>query len=187
MAVVGASRERGTVGGEVFHNLLSAGFNGPVFPINPRADVVQSVPAFKSIRDVAGEVELAVVTVPAAVVVDAARECAAKGVRALVVISAGFGETGEEGRGRQQELLGVCRESGMRLIGPNCLGILNTSDEVRLNASFGPLYPPARERRVSVAERRAGSGDHRLRAASSTSGCRPSYRSATRRTSRATT
>ena len=142
VAVVGASRERGTVGGEVFHNLLSAGFNGPVFPINPRADVVQSVPAFKSIRDVAGEVELAVMTVPAAVVVEAARECAAKGVRALVVISAGFGETGEEGRRHQQELLGVCRDSGMRLIGPNCLGIINTSDEVRLNASFGPHYPP---------------------------------------------
>ena len=164
VAVVGASRERGTVGGEVFHNLLSAGFNGPVFPINPRADVVQSVPSFKSIRDVAGEVELAVVTVPAAVVVDAARECAAKGVRALVVISAGFGETGEEGSRRQQELLGVCRDSGMRLIGPNCLGIINTSDEVRLNASFGPHYPPARERRVSVAERRARSRDRRLRA-----------------------
>ena len=142
VAVVGASRERGTVGGEVFHNLLSAGFNGPVFPINPRADVVQSVPSFKSIRDVSGEVELAVVTVPAAVVVDAARECAAKGVRALVVISAGFGETGEEGSKHQLELLGVCRDSGMRLIGPNCLGIINTSDEVRLNASFGPHYPP---------------------------------------------
>jgi acetate---CoA ligase (ADP-forming) len=143
VAVIGASRERGTVGGEVFHNLLSAGFNGPVFPINPGSDVVQSVPAFKSVRDVAGEVELGVVAVPAAVVVDVARECAAKGVRALVVISAGFGETGEEGLKLQQELLAVCRENGMRLIGPNCLGILNTSHEVRLNASFGPQYPPA--------------------------------------------
>jgi acetyl coenzyme A synthetase (ADP forming)-like protein len=143
VAVIGASRERGTVGGEIFHNLLSAGFNGPVFPINPRADVVQSVPAFKSIRDVAGEVELAVVAVPAGDVVDVALECAAKGVSALVVISAGFGETGEEGLRRQQELLTVCRESGMRLIGPNCLGILSTADEVRLDASFGPHFPPA--------------------------------------------
>ena len=143
VAVLGASRERGTVGGEVFHNLLAAGFNGPVFPVNPRASVVQSVPAFKSVRDVAGDVELAIVAVPATVVVDAARDCAAKGVRALVVISAGFAESGEEGRRRQQELLAVCRENGIRLIGPNCLGILNTSAEMRLNASFGPRYPPA--------------------------------------------
>jgi acetyl coenzyme A synthetase (ADP forming)-like protein len=143
VAVIGASRERGTVGGEVFHNLLAAGFNGPVFPINPRSEVVQSVPAFKSIRDVAGEVELAVIAVPAAAVVETARECAAKGVRAVVVISAGFGETGEEGLRRQHELLAVCRENGVRLIGPNCLGILNTSDEIRLNACFGPQYPPA--------------------------------------------
>jgi acetyl coenzyme A synthetase (ADP forming)-like protein len=142
VAVIGASRERGTVGGEVFHNLLAAGFNGPVFPINPRSDVVQSVPAFKSIRDVAGEVDLAVIAVPAAAVVDVAHECAAKDVRGLVVISAGFGETGEEGKKRQDELLAVCRENGMRLIGPNCLGILNTAEEVRLNASFGPRYPP---------------------------------------------
>ena len=141
-AVIGASRERGTVGGEIFHNLLSTGFNGPVYPINPKADVVQSVPAFKSIEEVPGEVQLAVIAVPAAAVIDTARACAAKGVKALVVISAGFGETGEEGLKRQRELLAVCRENGMRLIGPNCLGILNTDPEVRLNAIFGPLYPP---------------------------------------------
>jgi len=143
VAVIGASRERGTVGGEVFHNLLAAGFNGPVFPINPRSDVVQSVPAFKSVRDVAGDVDLAIIAVPAAAVPDVARECAAKGARALVVISAGFAETGDEGLERQKQLLAVCRENGMRLIGPNCLGVLNTAEEVRLNGSFGPRYPPA--------------------------------------------
>lgn len=143
VAVIGASRNRGTVGGEIFHNLLSAGFKGPVFPINPNSDVVQSVPAFKSIRDVASEVELAIVAVPAEAAVEVARECAAKGVGALVVITAGFGETGKDGLARQRKLLAVCREHGMRLIGPNCLGILNTSDRVRLNASFGPQYPPA--------------------------------------------
>jgi acetyl coenzyme A synthetase (ADP forming)-like protein len=142
VAVLGASRERGTVGGEVFHNLLAAGFHGPVFPVNPRASVVQSVPAFKSIRDVAGDVELAVVAVPADAVVEMAQECAAKGVRALIVISAGFAETGDDGRRRQQELLAVCRENGVRLVGPNCLGVLNTAADVRLNASFGPGVPP---------------------------------------------
>jgi RimJ/RimL family protein N-acetyltransferase/predicted CoA-binding protein len=142
VAVVGASRERGTVGGEIFHNLIATAFNGPVYPVNPRAPVVQSVPAFGSVRDILANVELAVVSVPAALVADVARQCAAKGVGALLVISAGFSETGEEGRARQDELLGICREAGMRLVGPNCLGLLNTAPDVRLNAMFGPLFPP---------------------------------------------
>ena len=142
VAVIGASRERGTVGGEIFHNLIATAFNGPVFPVNPRAPVVQSVPAFGSVRDILADVELAVVAVPAPLVADVARQCAAKGVGALLVISAGFAETGEEGRARQEELVSICRESGMRLVGPNCLGLLNASPEVRLDAMFGPLFPP---------------------------------------------
>ena len=142
VAVIGASRERGTVGAEVFHNLLAAGFNGPVHPVNPQADVVQSVRAFKSVLDVTGDVDLSVVAVPAAAVIGAAQECAEKGVKALVVLSAGFAETGAEGAARQHELVRICRESGMRLVGPNCLGVLNTAPDVRLNAIFGPLYPP---------------------------------------------
>jgi acetate---CoA ligase (ADP-forming) len=141
VAVVGASRRRGTVGAELFHNLLAAGFNGPVYPVNPDAPVVQSVVAYPSIAAVPGPVDLAVVAVPAAAVVRAAQECAAAGVRALVVISAGFAETGSEGAERQQRLLRVCRGSGMRLIGPNCLGIVNTNPEVRLDATFGPSLP----------------------------------------------
>jgi acetate---CoA ligase (ADP-forming) len=141
VAVVGASRRRGTVAGELFHNLLMSGFNGPVYPVNPAASVVQSVPAYKSVLDVPGPVDLAVLVVPAPYVVEIARDCAAKGVRALVVISAGFGETGPEGAERQRELLAVCRAAGMRLIGPNCLGIVNTDPEVRLDATFGPKVP----------------------------------------------
>ena len=80
VAVIGASRERGTVGGEIFHNLIATAFNGPVYPVNPRAQVVQSVPAFASVRDILADVELAVVSVPAALVPDVARQCAAKGV-----------------------------------------------------------------------------------------------------------
>jgi acetyl coenzyme A synthetase (ADP forming)-like protein len=142
VAVIGASRERGTVGGEIFHNLIATAFNGPVFPVNPHAEVVQSVPSFASVRDILADVGLAVVSVPAAAVPDVARQCAAKGVDALLVISAGFAETGDEGRTRQEELLAICREAGMRLVGPNCLGVLNASPEVRLNAMFGPLFPP---------------------------------------------
>ena len=141
VAVVGASRRRGTAAGELFHNLLVGGFAGPVYPVNPNADVVQSVVAYRSVTEVPGPVDLAVLVVPAPLVVPAARECAAKGVRALVVISAGFAETGEAGARRQQELLDVCRRAGMRLIGPNCLGVLNTDPHVRLHATFGPMAP----------------------------------------------
>jgi acetate---CoA ligase (ADP-forming) len=141
VAVVGASRRRGAVSGELFHNLLEAGFNGPVYPVNPKAPVVQSVVAYKSVLDVPGPVDLAVLALPAPYVVEAAGECAAKGARAIVVISAGFAETGPEGAQRQRELLAVCRAAGMRLIGPNCLGIVNTDAEVRLDATFGPIVP----------------------------------------------
>jgi acetyl coenzyme A synthetase (ADP forming)-like protein len=138
VAVIGASRRRGTIGGEVLHNLISGGFNGAVYAVNVSADVVQSMPAYHSIVDVPVDVDLAVVTVPAESVVSVARECAAAGVRALLVISSGFAETGEEGARRQEELVAVCRGSGMRLIGPNCMGVLNTAPDVRLNATFAP-------------------------------------------------
>ena len=143
VAVIGASRQRGTVGGEVFHNLLSSGFDGPVYPVNFAAGVVQSVAAYPSVRAVPGPVELAVIAVPAAAVPDAARECAEKGVRAVIVLSAGFGETGPDGTQLQAELLDVCRGAGMRLIGPNCLGVLNTTSGARLNATFAPGSPPS--------------------------------------------
>ena len=143
VAVIGASRRRGTIGGEIFHNLISTGFNGPVYPVNPSADVVQSVAAYKSVIDCPGPVDQAVIVVPAPYVLDAARECSAKGVKTLVVISAGFSETGEEGLRRQRALMAVCREAGIRVIGPNCMGIINTASDVRLNATFAPDFPPA--------------------------------------------
>jgi acetyl coenzyme A synthetase (ADP forming)-like protein len=138
VAVIGASRHRGTIGGELLHNLLAAEFNGPVYAINDKADVVQSVPAYRSVGDIPGGVELAIVAVPADEVVEAARECAAAGVRSLLVISSGFAETGADGARRQRELLAVCRDAGIRIVGPNCLGALNTSPDVRLNATFAP-------------------------------------------------
>lgn len=142
VAVVGASRRRGTIGGEIFHNLLRYGFEGPVYPVNPHAEVVQSVVSYPTVEAIPGPVDLAVVVVPAEQVVEVAWQCARKGVRALVVISAGFAEAGEEGRARQEELLRVCRATGMRLIGPNCMGIVNTDPAVRLNATFAPVLPP---------------------------------------------
>ena len=142
VAVIGASRQRNSISGKVFHNLLSYGFNGPVYAVNPMAEVVQSVPAYPTIESIPGPVDLAVIVVPAEQVIEVAESCGRKGVRALVAISAGFGEVGEEGRARQQELLRVCRATGMRLIGPNCMGIINTAPDVRLLATFATTAPP---------------------------------------------
>ena len=141
IAVIGASRRRGTVGGELFHNLLGSGFNGPVYPVNPNADVVQSVAAYRSVRDIPGPIDLAVIVVPATSAVESARECGDKGVKTLVVISPGFAEVGEEGLDRQRSLLAVCRQAGMRLVGPNCMGVVNLEAEVRMNATFSPTTP----------------------------------------------
>jgi acetyl coenzyme A synthetase (ADP forming)-like protein len=138
VAVIGASRRRGTIGGEIVNNLISGGFTGPMYAVNPKAEQIQSLRAYASVRDIPEPVELAVVAVPAEGVVEVARDCAAAGVRALLVISAGFAEIGAEGAARQRELVEVCRDAGIRLVGPNCLGVLNTAADVRLNATFAP-------------------------------------------------
>lgn len=142
VAVIGASRRRGTIGAELFHNLIANGFNGPVYAVNPSAPVVQSVVAYPTVLAVPGPVELAVIAVPAADVVETARECARKGVRSLVVISSGFAESGADGSARQADLLSVCRQAGMRLVGPNCMGVINTEPGVSMDATFGPATPP---------------------------------------------
>jgi acetate---CoA ligase (ADP-forming) len=141
IAVIGASRERGSISGELFRNILEAGFQGPVYPVNAKTDVVQSVAAYHSVLDCPGPVDLAFIVVPAPAVLTVARECAQKGVHALVVISAGFAEASEVGSLLQQELVEVCRETGMRLIGPNCMGIVNTDPMVSLNGQFSPYKP----------------------------------------------
>lgn len=142
IAVVGASRKPGSVGAAVLRNLLASGFPGRLHAVNRAATEVQGLPALACVEDVPGEVELAVIAVPAAATLLVARECAVQGVRALVVLSAGFGESGPEGADRERELLEICREAGMRLIGPNCLGVLNTDPEHGLDATFAPATPP---------------------------------------------
>jgi acetyl coenzyme A synthetase (ADP forming)-like protein len=142
IAVIGASREGSSIGGQLFHNLLMAGFAGPVYPVNPKAEVLHGVPAYPTIEEIPGPVELAFIVVPAASVLEAAEECGRKGVRGLVVISAGFSEVGGEGVERQRGLVEICRTNGMRLIGPNCMGIVNTDVDVNLNGTFATAYPP---------------------------------------------
>jgi len=138
IAVIGASRDRMAIGGALFRNIIEADFNGPVYPVNRDSPVVQSVAAYKSVLDCPDPVDLAFIVVPARFVVPTARECAKKGVKALVVISSGFSEIGGDGVRLQEELVKVCRESGMRLIGPNCMGIINTKAGVSLNGQFAP-------------------------------------------------
>jgi acetyl coenzyme A synthetase (ADP forming)-like protein len=143
VAVIGASRRRGTVGGELLHNLLSAGFAGAVYPVNLHASSVAGVRAYRSVADLPERLELALVAVPAAGVADVARECGAAGVRAIVVLSAGFADAGPQGAQRQRELLAICRETGMRLVGPDCLGLLNADPGVRLHATVAGAMPPS--------------------------------------------
>jgi acetate---CoA ligase (ADP-forming) len=142
VAVIGASRRRGTVGGEILRNLYEGGFSGAIHPVNSSAASVQGHHAHASILDIGADVDLAVIAVPAERVCAAARECAEAGVRALLVISAGFAEAGPAGLARQRELLVICRSAGMRLVGPNCFGVLNTAEDVRLNATFAAHPPP---------------------------------------------
>lgn len=141
VAVVGAGR-RGGVGHEVLKGLVRYGFHGPVYPINPHATAVAGVPAYPSLRDVPGRVELAVIAVPADQVLGVMNDAAAVGVRAAVVLTAGFAETGHAGQATQAELLHTARRHGIRLVGPNCLGVINTDPQIRLDASFLPT-PPA--------------------------------------------
>jgi acyl-CoA synthetase (NDP forming)/GNAT superfamily N-acetyltransferase len=139
VAVIGASRTAHTVGQTALRNLLAGGFAGPVFPVHPTATAVASVRAYAAIGDVPGDVDLAVVAVPADGVNDVVAQCAAKGVRGLVVLSSGFGEAGTEGRERQDELVRLARAGGMRVVGPNCLGIANNA--TGLNATLAPTLP----------------------------------------------
>lgn len=141
IAVVGASRRRNQIGHEIVRNLVEGGFTGPVYPVNPTATVVHSMHCYPRVTAIPGPVELAVIVVPAVQVLAAVEDCAAKGVAAVVVISAGFAEVGGEGRARQDELLALCRRHRMRLVGPNCMGVLNTDPEVAMNATFAATTP----------------------------------------------
>lgn len=141
VAVIGASTRKGTIGRETLHNILLAEYNGKVFPVNPKASVIHSIKGYSTILDVPDAVDVAIVIVPKDNVAEVARQCGEKGVKGLVVISAGFSEVGPEGKKREQEVLKVVRDYDMRMIGPNCFGIVNTDPKVSLNATFGKTFP----------------------------------------------
>ena len=142
VAIIGASRRHDTIGATLVRNLVLGGYTGRVYVVNPAAEAVGGMPAYASVADIPDDVEIAIVAVPADAVQDVVLDCAAKGVHGMVVISSGFAETGEEGRLRQRKLVGLARSYGLRLIGPNCLGVINTSRDFALNASLSPIMPP---------------------------------------------
>ncbi|MFL6142840.1 MAG: GNAT family N-acetyltransferase [Labedaea sp.] len=141
VAVIGASGDPTKVGYAVLANLLAANFAGPVFPVNAERHSVRGVRAYPTVLDIPDPVDLAVVAVPAGSVHEVLDACLVKGVKALVVLSSGFGETGESGRGAERALAEQARAHGMRVVGPNALGVLNTHPSVRLNASLAPRLP----------------------------------------------
>lgn len=142
IAVVGASRTPDTIGHQIVANLLRYGFTGAVYPVNPRAGSIHSVRAYPRVGELPEVVDLAVITVPKQFVLDVAEEAGQRGVKGLVVISAGFREVGAEGAAREQELMKIVRKHGMRMVGPNCMGVLNTDPNVSMNATFAPSMPP---------------------------------------------
>ena len=143
VALIGASRHPDTIGYLLLKCMTSSGFSGKVYPVNPNVNSLMSLKTYPSVLDIPGSVDMAVIAVPAKVVTKVADECGHKGVRCLVVISDGFKEIGPEGASREKELRDVAFGHGMRVIGPNCMGVINTDSSVQLNATFSPVYPPS--------------------------------------------
>jgi acetyltransferase len=141
IAVVGASRKPGSIGRQVFHQLIEYDFRGKVFPVNPNADSIHSTKAFPSVSSIPDYVDLAVIVVPRDEVMGVIDDCGKKGVKGLVVITAGYSETGEEGGKVEAELSERVRRYGMRMIGPNCMGVINSDAAVHMDATFAPTLP----------------------------------------------
>lgn len=142
VAVIGASRDTSSIGGRLFNNLINGDFSGPVYPVNPTSPVVRSVAAYPTVLDIPGSVDLAFIVVSSKRVIETVKQCIEKGVRALVVISAGFSEIGGAGIELEAELVDLVRSVGIRMVGPNCMGLLNTDPAISLDGQFGPIRPP---------------------------------------------
>ncbi len=142
IAVIGASRQPDTIGHQIVSNLVAHGFTGPVYPVNPRATAVNSIHAWPNLASLPTPVDCAIVCVPRERVNDVAEECGTYGVKGLVVISAGFREVGGDGIERERQLVQTVRRHGMRMLGPNCMGVINTDPAIRMNGTFAPLMPP---------------------------------------------
>jgi len=141
VAVVGASSTPGKVGHDIFENILKGGFKGTLYPVNPKARSVLSVRCYKSITEIPDPIDLAMIILPPRIALKTVDDCIEKGVKGIVIVSAGFREVGGEGAKIEDEIADKCQKAGIRLIGPNCLGVINPSANVRLNASFSARMP----------------------------------------------
>jgi len=141
IAVVGASRKPGSIGRQILHQLIEFEYRGMLFPVNPQADFVHSMKAYPSVSSIPDPVDLAIIVVPRDAVPPVVEDCGKKGVKGLVVITSGFSETGEEGRRMEAELGERIRHYGMRMIGPNCMGLINTHAGVHMDSTFAPTLP----------------------------------------------
>jgi acetyl coenzyme A synthetase (ADP forming)-like protein len=141
IAVIGATPRPGSIGRQILNNLFEFEFNGKIFPVNPRYEYIHSTKAYESVESIPDPVDLAVIVVPAPGVLEAVEQCGRKGVKGLVIITAGFKETGADGAKREDAVMEVARKYGMRVIGPNCMGVLDATPDVRMNATFSPGFP----------------------------------------------
>jgi len=141
IAVLGVTPTPGTVPNDIFRNLLTSNFQGVLYPVAPGKRSINAVPAYRYVTDIPGEVDLAVIVFPASVAEKALEQCGQKGIQGVIIISAGFREVGPAGAAREQRLKDVCLRCGIQLIGPNCLGVINTEPDVCLNASFARKMP----------------------------------------------
>jgi acetate---CoA ligase (ADP-forming) len=141
IAIVGASRHSGTIGRELLANLIAGDFHGAVYPVNPAGGEIAGVSACTSVSELPETVDLAVIAVPASQVAGVAEACGERGVGSLVVISAGFAETGPDGAAAERELVSLSHRYGMRMVGPNCMGVINTAEAISMNATFAPVKP----------------------------------------------
>ena len=142
IAVVGATPRQGSIGREILNNLFANEFNGKIFPVNPKYEFIHSTKSYPTVTSIPDAVDLAVIVVPAAHVLGVVQDCARKGVRGLVIITAGFRETGPEGAKLEDAIIDVAKQHGMRMIGPNCMGVIDATPDVRMNATFSPGVPP---------------------------------------------
>lgn len=142
VAVVGASRDPGSMGNAIFRHILQSRFKGVAYPVNPHAQAIEGVRAYPSLASLPEAPDLVVLAVPATKVLQVSRKALDKGARGLLVLAAGFAEAGPEGFRRQERLVRLARSRGARLVGPNCLGLLNTNGAVQLNASLATAMPP---------------------------------------------
>ncbi len=141
IAVIGASTKPKTIGSEIMQRLRDYKFNGNIYPINPKGGMIEGFQAYTSIKEVPSEVDLAVIVVNSKFVLDTIDQCHEKGIKGLCIITAGFKETGKEGAELERQLLQKVRDYGMRCVGPNCLGVLNTNDSVKMDATFAESLP----------------------------------------------